>query len=131
MKKMESEVRKKMVVIRLNEDEFEQLQTLQEQTTEKSISNYLRKVALQKPVLVKYRNTSADDFLRDMMELKNELSTLGSNYSRAVEKLRLLDKIPEFRTWLTVYEYTRQAFLSKVEQIHQRITRLYYLWLHK
>ena len=120
-----------MVVVRLNPQEYEQLQKFQEQTTEKTISNYLRKVALRKPVLVKYRNTSADDFLRDMVELKRELSALGNNYNQAVKKLHVLEKIPEFRSWLMIYEHSRQAFLAKVEQIHVRITRLYELWLQK
>lgn len=131
MKKKESEVRRRMVVVRLNEREWERLQYFQKMTTEATVSNYLRKVALSKPVLVKYRNATADDFLRDMLELKRELSALGNNFNQAVKKLHVLDKIPEFRSWLTVYEHSRQAFLQKVEQIHQRITRLYELWLQK
>jgi hypothetical protein len=131
MKKKETEVRRRMVVVRLNPEEYQQLQQFQEQTTETTISNYLRKVALQKPVLVKYRNSSADDFLRDMLELKRELSSLGNNYNQAVKKLHVLEKIPEFRSWLMIYEHSRQAFLQKVEQIHVRITRLYELWLQK
>jgi hypothetical protein len=131
MKKKESEVRRRMVVVRLNEREWERLQYFQKMTTEATVSNYLRKVALNKPVLVKYRNATADDFLRDMVDLKRELSALGNNYNQAVKKLHVLDKIPEFRSWLMVYEHSRQAFLQKVEQIHQRITRLYELWLQK
>jgi hypothetical protein len=131
MKKKESEVRRRMVVVRLNQEEFQQLQKFVEQTTETTISNYLRKVALGKPVLVKYRNASADDFLRDMLELKRELSALGNNYNQAVKKLHVLEKIPEFRSWLLIYEHARQALLQKVEQIHVRITRLYELWLQK
>lgn len=131
MKKKEREVRRRMVVVRLNEREWERLQYFQKMTTEATVSNYLRKVALSKPVLVKYRNATADDFLRDMLELKRELSALGNNFNQAVKKLHVLDKIPEFRSWLTVYEHSRQAFLQKVEQIHQRITRLYELWLQK
>lgn len=66
MKKKENDVRKKMVVVRMNGGEFEQLEKLCKQTTERSVSSYLREVALKKPVIVKYRNQSADDFLRDV-----------------------------------------------------------------
>jgi hypothetical protein len=131
MKKKETEVRHKMVVVRLNAEEFSTLLKLQQQTTETTLSNYLRKVALQKPVLVKYRNSSADDFLRDMLELRKDLTMLSGAYQEAVKQLHLLQSIPEFRTWIAVYEHSRQAFLSKVEQIHIRITRLYELWLQK
>lgn len=131
MKKKECAVRRKMVVVRLSQEEYRQLQQFQQQTTETTVSNYLRKVALNKPVLVKYRNATADDFLRDMLELRRELSALAGNYNQAVRKLHLLEKIPEFRSWLSIYEHSRQAFLAKVEQIHMRITRLYELWLQK
>ena len=131
IKKKETEVRRRMVVVRLNEGEWERLQYFQKMTTEVTVSNYLRKVALSKPVVVKYRNATADDFLRDMLELKRELSALGNNYNLAVKKLHVLQTIPEFRSWLMVYEHSRQVFLQKVEQIHTRITRLYELWLQK
>jgi hypothetical protein len=103
MKKQESEVRNKMVVVRMNATEISQLTRLQGKTTEKDTSSYLRKVALQKPVTVKYRNESADDFLLDMLNLKKELNAIGNNFNRAVHKLHLLDKIPELR--LCVQQY--------------------------
>lgn len=131
VKKKETDVRRRMVVVRLSEHEYERLQYFQKMTTETTLSNYLRKVALSKPVVVKYRNATADDFLRDMLELRRELSALGNNFNQAVKKLHVLDRIPEFRSWLMIYEHSRQAFVQKVEQIHARITRLYELWLQK
>ncbi|WP_206683265.1 plasmid mobilization protein, partial [Escherichia coli] len=71
-----------------------QLEKFQQKTTEKDTSSYLRKVALQKPVTVKYRNESADDFLLDMLNLKKELNAIGNNFNQAVHKLHILDKIP-------------------------------------
>jgi hypothetical protein len=100
MKKQESEVRNKMVVVRMYESEINQLTKFQQKTTEKDTSAYLRKLALKKPVTVKYRNERADDFLLDMLNLKKELNTIGNNFNQAVHKLHLLDKIPEFRVWV-------------------------------
>ena len=94
------EVRNKMVVVRMNETEFKSFTTLQKRTTEKDASTYLRKVALKLPVTVKYRNESADAFLADMLQLKKELAAIGNNFNQAVHKLHILEKIPEFRTWL-------------------------------
>jgi hypothetical protein len=131
MKKKESEVRKKMVVVRLNESEDQLLQKFVRQTTEKTVSNYLRKLALGKPVTVKYRNASADDFLRDMLELKKEISAIGNNYNQAVKKLHILEKIPEFRSWILMHEKDRMAFLTKVTQIQTRVQQLYDQWLQK
>ncbi len=131
MKKLESEVRRKMVVVRMNEFEINQLTKLQGKTTEKDTSAYLRKVALQKPVTVKYRNASADDFLLDMLNLKKELNAIGNNFNQAVHKLHLLDKIPEFRVWVQQYDALQKILLSKVEEIKLRMNQLYEQWLQK
>lgn len=120
-----------MIVVRLNEAEDKQLQKFVGQTTEKTVSNYLRKLALQKPVTVKYRNVSADDFLRDMVELKKELNAIGNNYNQAVKKLHILEKIPEFRSWILIHEKDRTSFLTKVDQIQTRVQQLYEQWLQR
>jgi len=131
MKKLESEVRKKMVVVRMNETEFTQLEKFQKKTTEKDTSAYLRKVALQKPVTVKYRNESADDFLLDMLNLKKELNAIGNNFNQAVHKLHILDKIPEFRVWAQQYDGLQKVLINKVEEIKLRMNQLYEQWLQK
>lgn len=131
MKKLESEVRKKMVAVRMNETEFNQLEKFQKKTTEKNTSAYLRKVALQKPVTVKYRNESADDFLLDMLNLKKELNAIGNNFNQAVHKLHIIDKIPEFRVWVQQYDGLQKVLISKVEEIKLRMNQLYEQWLQK
>ena len=131
MKKQESEVRNKMVVVRMNEAEINQLVKFQQKTTEKDTSSYLRKVALQKPVTVKYRNESADDFLLDMLNLKKELNAIGNNFNQAVHKLHILDKIPEFRVWVQQYDGLQKVLVSKVEEIKLRMNQLYEQWLQK
>ncbi len=115
----------------MNESELTQVKKNQQQTTERNLSNYIRKVSLQKPVIVKYRNQSADDFLRDMLELKKELNAVGNNFNQAVKKLHILDKIPEFRSWVTTNHSLQQSLISKVEEIKSRMNQLYEQWLRK
>ena len=131
MKKQEREVRKHFVKARMNEAELTALTSLQKKTTEKDVSSYLRKVALQKPITVKYRNQSADDFLREMLGLKKELNSIGNNFNQAVHKLHLLDKIPEFRAWVNQYDGLQKSLLNKVEEIKLRMNQLYEQWLQK
>ena len=100
MKKEASEVRNIFVKVRMNKQELEEVKKNQLKTTEQNLSNYIRKVSMRKPVIVKYRNQSADDFLKDMLLLKKELSAVGNNFNQAVHKLHLLDHIPEFRSWI-------------------------------
>ncbi len=131
MKKPEHLVRRKMLVVRMNEQEFKQLEKFQRQTTERNIGSYLRKVALQKPVTVKYRNESADDFLLDMLSLKKELNAIGNNFNQAVHKLHMLDKIPEFRIWVQQYDGLQKLLITKVDEIKLRMNQLYGQWLQK
>jgi len=95
------------------------------------MSNYLRKVSLQKPVTIKYRNQTADDFLKQMLELKKELNAVGNNFNQAVHKLHLLDKIPEFRIWINQYDGLQKVLLNKVQEINLRVNQLYQEWLLK
>lgn len=115
----------------MNDAELDQLTILQKKTTEKDISSYLRKISLQKPVTVKYRNESADDFLNDMLGLKRELNSIGNNFNQAVHKLHLLDKIPEFRSWLNEYNGLQKILINKVDEIKLRMNQLYEQWLQK
>ncbi len=130
-RKNENAVRNKMVVVRMDNNEFELADSLRKKTTERSISSYVRKMCLQKPVTVKYRNQSADDFLKDMLLLKKELSAVGNNFNQAVHKLHLLDKIPEFRSWILQYDALLKSLGIKVEEIKLRMNQLYDQWLQK
>jgi hypothetical protein len=131
MKKQENEVRSKMVVVRMNETEFELAEKFRKKTTERYPSTYMRKLSLQKPVIVRYRNESADDFLLDMLNLKKELNAIGNNFNQAVHKLHILDKIPEFRVWVQQYDGLQKVLISKVEEIKLRMNQLYEQWLQK
>lgn len=131
MKKQENEVRKIFIKIRMNDEELKQVKKKQQQTTERSLSEYIRNVSMQKPVTVKYRNQSADDFLKHMLELKKELNGIGNNFNQAVHKLHMLDKIPEFRFWIQQYDGLQKSLVSKVEEIKLKVSQLYEQWLQK
>ena len=131
MKKQENEVRKIFIKVRMNERELNQVKTRQKQTTERSLSEYIRKVSMQRPVIVKYRNQSADDFLKQMLELKKELNGIGNNFNQAVHKLHILDTIPEFRMWIGQYFNLHKKVVEKVEEIKLRMNQLYDQGLQK
>lgn len=66
-----------------------------------------------------------------MLELKNELNAVGNNFNQAVHKLHILDKIPEFRSWLNNYDGLKITLANKVEEIKFRMNQLYEKWLQK
>jgi hypothetical protein len=115
----------------MNSWELQELKKLKSHSTERSVSNYARKVLLQKPVIIRYRNSSADEFLNQMMELKKELNAIGNNFNQAVHKLHVLGTIPEFRSWIRDHHMIHQAVNQKILDINWKVVQLYEQWLQK
>ena len=120
--------RTRLVTLRLTKEEYQQLETNFKTTSCRKMSDYMRKVLLTGKVTVLTRNQSLDDFMTEMILLRNELSAIGSNFNQAVHKLHLLDKIPEFRTWIMLYDVDKQTLMSKIEVIKIRINRFSEKW---
>jgi len=131
MKKQDSEVRKKWVIMRMNESEYEELQSFHKQSTCRQLSEYLRKVALQQPVTIRYRNESADEILSELLRIKNELISIQKNFKQAVQKLQSLQFIPEFREWLKWFENFREPLEKKITTIKQELVQINSKWSPK
>lgn len=129
MENNKTDKRKKWISFRIKPDEYDKIHDLFTSTTCRKLSEYARKVLLNKPVVVKYRNQSADEFLAAMIPLKNELNAIGKNFNQAVKKLHTLNQISEFKTWLNIYEKNKQELLLKVEEIKTRINQIFEKWL--
>jgi hypothetical protein len=88
-------------------------------------------VLLKKPVVVKYRNQTAEESLDTMVRLKNELNAIGNNYNQAVKKLHSLNTVPEIKIWILLNEATRQNLVKKIEEIRLQMNKIYELWSQK
>lgn len=120
--------RVKVVTLRLTRAEYEQLNKKFKITTCRKMSDYMRKVLLTGKVTVLTRNQSLDDFMTEMISLRNELSSIGNNYNQAVHKLHILSKIPEFREWILKHYLDHEIFINKVEEIKKRINQFAEKW---
>jgi len=129
MDKEKRMIRNKIITLRINEDEFSTLVKNRQKTTEKTNSNYLRKLALHKAVTIKTRNTSMDELSAELILLLKEINHIGNNFNQAVHKLHTLDKIPEFRVWVTVYDKTRQDVQAVTEKLCNQIQKWSDQWL--
>lgn len=118
-------IRSRWINIRVNEEEYKKIENLYKTTTCQAMSEHTRKLLLNKPVTVKYRNTSLDDFLEEMIRLKNELNAIGNNFNQAVKRLHILERIPEFRAWILLNETDKNKFIKKVDEIKEKMTQIY------
>lgn len=131
MSEPKKEVRNKWLHLRLSETEHKTISNNWQKTTSKQLSDYARRVLLKKPVVVNYRNQSADEILAEMIRLKNELHTVGNNFNQAVNKLQALDTVPQIKGWLLLNENIKNAVLKKTEEIQLRLQEIYIQWSQK
>ena len=66
--------------------------------------------------------------MAEMIELRKELNAIGNNFNQAVHKLHILEKIPEFRTWILTNEIDKKILLNKIDEIKNRINQFAEKW---
>lgn len=119
----------KWLHIRLKEDEYNHIRKKFEASTCRKLSEYARRILLDKPITINQRNQSLDEFMTEMIRLRNELHPVANNLNQAVKRLHTLDKITEFKSWLLLYETSRKLLLEKIENIKQKIGQFSDKWL--
>ena len=120
--------KKSWISFRVKPEEYDRIHQLFRDTTHRKLSEYARKVLLNKPVIVKYRNETANEILSVLIQLKNELNATGNNFNQAVKKLHTLNQISEFKIWLFLYEKDIQNSVQKIEEIKTKIIQIYEQW---
>jgi ribosomal protein L29 len=126
---MKTENRKRIVGMRFTTKEYEQIEKKWKDSTCRKLSEYLRKIIFNKPIVATYRNKSLDDLMTELIVLKKELNGMGNNFNQAVKKLHTLHQIPEFRQWIEVYESEKNLLLNKVEEIKNVTGKIGEQWL--
>ena len=121
--------RNRIIGLRLTIKEYQQIEKQFKNSTAKKMSDYVRHVLFDKPITVYQRNKSLDDFMTEMISLRNELNSIGNNFNQAVKKLHTLQQIAEFRAWILTYELEKKTLFNKVDEIKNRINKIADEWL--
>jgi hypothetical protein len=121
--------RSKLLQVRLTIKELEKIQIKYSQSTCRKLSDYVRRVLLEKPITVNQRNQSLDDFMTEMILLRNELNAVGNNFNQTVKRLHALQQMHEIKTWLILNETARQIIVSKIAEIKSKINQIDSQWL--
>src|SRR4030095_2704074 len=106
-----NENRVKWLHIRLTDKEHQKLHSKFSKSTCSKLSDYARKTLLDKPITIKVRNQSLDDFMAEMIVLRNELNAIGNNYNQLVKRLHSLQQFSEIKSWLLFHESARKILL--------------------
>ena len=121
----------KFLTIRMNEEESQAFEALQQQSTCQTASEYVRKAVLGKPLVLHYRNQSLDDFEKTMLQLKVELKTISGNFEQAIRQLRTLRQVPDIQHWILLNEADKTHLFKKIDTISTTIEKAYELWLRE
>lgn len=124
-------VNKQYISFRVTPAEYGAIQLNMKATTSRNLSEFARRVLLNKPVVVRYRNESADHFLTEMIQLRKELHAIGNNFNQAVKRLHTLDTIHEIQTWLLINDPLKDSITSQTKRIEEKLQQNYDLWLSK
>ena len=120
--------RTRLVTLRLTQQEYQKIETKFKTTTCRKLSDYMRSVLLEKKLTVFTRNKSMDDFMTELILLRNELNAIGNNLNQMVRRLYLIEKIPEFRTWFLINESCRNNVIKTTEEIKLKINEFSDKW---
>ena len=119
----------KWLHIRVKEEDYNKINNKFYKSTCRKLSEYARRVLLDKVITVNQRNQSLDDFMTEMIRLRNELNAIGNNFNQSVKKLHTLTQFNEFKTWLIVNEENQKILLQKVQEIKSKINQISDRWL--
>ena len=128
MAKKEQPVRTRWITIRMTPEEHEQAARVAAQTTCGSLSEYARNNVLGKPVVLKYRSESLDNFLTDMKALKGALDTTLHQFTLSVQRLYTLRNLPDIQQWILHNEQEKTDLHRKIDAIQQKINQAYEIW---
>jgi hypothetical protein len=121
--------RTKLLQVRLTPAELEKINTQFSKSTCRKLSDYVRKKLFDKPISIYQRNQSLDDFMAEMILLRNELNAIGNNYNQIVKRLHTLEHLGELKAWLLLNESTKKILIGKVSEIKSKITQINDQWL--
>jgi hypothetical protein len=74
---MSNKEAKRFLSIRLSAEELQEVYHHQQESTCRSLTEYVKKVLTGKPVIVKVRDESREDTLQQLIAIKNRLDTLA------------------------------------------------------
>ncbi|MFC0318713.1 MULTISPECIES: plasmid mobilization protein [Olivibacter] len=122
-------IRSRIVGLRLTIKEYDRIKALSKESTTPQLSEYIRRVILEKPVTFFTRDRSMDELMQELMLLRKELNSIGINFNQAVKKLNALDRTGELKSWATSYEMDRRQLLRQIENIAAVVAKMGGKWL--
>lgn len=105
------------MAVRLTPDEYRKLEKEWNNSLYIKLSEYVRRVTLNRKVVMKYRDKSLDDLTMELSVLRGELNRIGVNYNQSIKRLHTLRNLSEFKRWFLTNELEKRMLENKIEEI--------------
>jgi hypothetical protein len=119
----------RIVGVRFTSEEFQKLYDKSRHSTTPQLSEFIRRCVFDKPIVIKHRNQSLDEFMAVLMELKKELNFIGHNFNQSVRLLNTFKDNASANDFIRQYEADRENIFNKVDHIEARIHQIADVWL--
>lgn len=125
----ENENRSRIIGLRLTPKEYDYVGQHWQDSNCRKLSDYVRRLIFNKPVVSSYRNKSMDELMAELVLLRRELNAIGVNFNQAVHRLHTLDHLPQMQLWLRSFERDKAFLFDKVDEIKVRLNSMTEEWL--
>jgi chromosome segregation ATPase len=116
------------VYLGLTYSEYYTIERKYKTSTCHSLSEYLRKLLLGKPVTIIYRNQSLEDLIEEIVPLNNQINSVRDSVVELLEKLSLQDQIDPLTPSLETLELQINQLCKTVGETKKQIEKITHQW---
>lgn len=123
--------RSKILLTRLQPEEFSTLECRFKKTRFQTMSEYVRALLFDKPITVIYRDQAMDDILEELILLRRELNAIGNNLNQAMHQINSAHGSADSRLWSGLLQVLQSKLVPSTEEIKARINQYAEIWSQK
>lgn len=128
MKKINPYGKTKWLHIRLTPAEHKIIIKNKEKSTCRNMSQYIRNMVFDRPIVATYRNLSQDDLIQEIAVLNQELNAIGNNLNQVTKKLHTIHPSEEL-FWGSQFSSQAEVILSKIAVLKETMQNIAERWL--
>ena len=117
----------KWIHTRLSLSEYNLIRERSRTSTCRNLSQYIRNILLDQPIVSTYRNLSQDAMVQQMAILNSELNALGNNLNQITKRLHTLQSGQQL--WGKQFEAKSEEVLLKICELKSSMHNIAERWL--
>ncbi len=131
MKHSEKQGRSIAVGLHFTAKEYERLQEKFRRSCFRSFAPFVRDILFNRPITIKYRNESADDFLQEALKIKKELTRVGESVRQAVSTVSVKQDSASFQEAAMMLKEALSTYQEEMGRLNEKMVQIYELWLQR